>query len=284
VKFSVSLPSAGSHSTWEGILAVTQAAEEGGFSGVHGLDHLLAPTANTEPYGRIFEPIVTLANLAARTSRLELVTSVLIVAMRDPITAAKQAAVLDLMSGGRLVMGVGAGWLEEEFINVGADFHSRGARTDEAIRLFRHLWSGSHEPFHGRYHSFSDFTFSPLPPRASIPILVGGHSEGALRRAARLGDRWQATWIGTDPAVSLREHAELVRRLRSMEGGGSLPVGARIWWGTHLAGSPEEMVAQVGQWEEAGCSELCVAFGPAALAVDRIRQFAAEVLPAVSLA
>ncbi len=279
--FSVSLPAAGSHSTWQGIADVTAAAEELGFSAVHALDHLLAPRANADPYGRIFEPLVTLSNLAARTRRLKLVTSVLIVAMRDPVTVAKQAATLDVVSGGRLVFGVGAGWLPGEFSNVGADFHTRGARTDEAIRLCRHLWSGSREPFHGRFTSFDDFTFEPLPPQgASLPILIGGHSDAALRRAATLGDAWQGTYIGTDPGQSLDEFRDAIAKLRKLSPGLRVAIGARVWWGVHLSGTPDEIVAQVRVWEAAGCQDLTIAFGPAAVAVERMQRFAEEVMPA----
>jgi probable F420-dependent oxidoreductase len=283
LRFSVSLPAAGHHSTWQGISDVTAAAEELGFSGIHALDHLLAPRANTEPYGRIFEPMVTLSNLAARTRRLKLVTSVLIVAMRDPVTVAKQAATLDVISGGRLMFGVGAGWLPEEFANVGADFHTRGARTDETIRLCRHLWSGSLEPFHGRFTSFDDFTFEPLPLQgASVPILVGGHSDAALKRAATLGDAWQGTYIGMEPGQSLRDFRDAVGRLREVGSGRRIAIGARIWWGAHLAGTSEEMAAQVREWEEAGCEDLTIAFGPADVAIERMRRFADEVMPALA--
>lgn len=282
MKFSISLPATGYHTPWEGILAVAEAADELGFGGVHALDHLLAPVTNSEPYGRIFEPLVLLAYVGARTRRVELVTSVLVVPMRNPVVTAKQAATLDVMSGGRVVIGVGAGWLEQEFVNLGADFHTRGARTDEAIRLFRHLWSGSREPFRGRFSSFADFTFEPLPERP-IPILVGGHSDAALRRAASMGDRWQATWIGTDAETSLREHRELVARLRAIDGGERLEIGARIWWGTHLTGSPEHMVSEIQLWEEAGCSDLTIAFGPGNVAIERMRQFADEVAPAFAV-
>jgi len=281
MRFSVSLPATGGHSTWSGITAVTDAAEELGFSAVHALDHLLAPTANTEPYVRIFEPLVTLSNLAARTQRLKLVTSVLIVAMREPVTVAKQAATLDVVSGGRLVFGVGAGWLAEEFANVGADFHTRGARTDEAIRLCRHLWSGSREPFHGRFSSFDDFTFEPLPVQgASLPILIGGHSDAALRRAVARGDAWQGTYIGTEPRQSLSDFSVAVARLRELSGGRPPVIGARVWWGVHLSGGAEQMAAQVREWEAAGCQDLTIAFGPADVAIGRMRSFAAEVMPA----
>ena len=282
MRFSVSLPAAGHHSTWQGISDVTDAAEALGFSSVHALDHLLAPKANTEPYGRIFEPFVTLSHLAARTQRLKLVTSVLIVAMREPVTVAKQAATLDVVSGGRLVLGVGAGWLAEEFANVGADFHTRGARTDEAIRVCRHLWSGSQEPFHGRFTNFDDFTFEPLPLQgASLPILVGGHSDAALRRAVTLGDAWQGTYIGTEPVRSLADFGAAVTRLRELSSDRRLPaIGARVWWGVHLSGNPGEMSTQVRAWEAAGCQDMTIAFGPADVAIGRMRAFAEEVMPA----
>src|SRR5207247_134012 len=103
---------------------------------------------------------------------------------------------LDSLSGGRVIAGVGVGWNRDEFANLGAAerFHVRGAYLDETIRLWRHLWSGSTEPFHGRFHTMDDFTFSPLPPSgASLPILVGGRSERALKRAGSLGDGYHSS-------------------------------------------------------------------------------------------
>src|SRR4029078_5800997 len=132
---------------------------------------------------------------------------------------------------------------------------------DETIRVCRHLWSGSQEPFHGRFTSFDDFTFEPLPLQgAALPILVGGHSHAALRRAGTLGDAWQGTYIGTEPVRSLADFGAAVTRLRELSTGRPPAIGARVWWGVHLTGTAGEMAAQVHAWEAAGCQELTIAF------------------------
>ena len=120
----------------------------------------------------------------------------IVVPQRNAVVLAKELATLDSLSGGRVVAGVGVGWNETEFANLGmADrFHVRGAYLDETIRLWRHLWSGSSEPFHGRFHDIEDFAFAPLPERrAALPIVVGGKAKQALERAGSLGDGYHAS-------------------------------------------------------------------------------------------
>src|SRR6185437_11725705 len=122
-----------------------------------------------------YEAVLTLAWVGARHPGLRLATSVIVVPQRDAVLLAKELATLDSLSGGRLLVGVGVGWNEKEFENLGLGerFHVRGAYLDETIRLWRHLWSGSAEPFHGRFHVIADFAFGPLPVQAPLPIVVG---------------------------------------------------------------------------------------------------------------
>jgi probable F420-dependent oxidoreductase len=262
------LPNGGAEVSLDNVLEMGDAAEELGFKGVMPLDHLLVPKDLGHRYGNVIEPLVLLGYIAGRTTSLRLGVSVIVVPMRNPFVVAKQAATLDLLSGGRFILGVGVGWSESEFRNVGADFHTRGARTDEAVRLFRHLWSGSREPFPGRFYGYEDGLFGPLPPqRDRLPILVGGNSDAALRRAARLGDIWQSTAIGVD------EFAIRVEKLRSIAGDRHIEMGAR----TTLEGSPDEQLAEIGRWREAGAQHLLLNLGTA----ERMRAFASEVLAGV---
>jgi probable F420-dependent oxidoreductase len=245
------------------------AAEELGFKGVMALDHLLVPREIGHRYTEVIEPLVLLGYIAGRTRSLRLGVSVIVVPMRNPFVIAKQAATLDQLSAGRFIMGVGVGWSEGEFRNVGADFHTRGARTDEAVRLFRHLWSGSQEPFEGRFYGYEDGLFGPLPPqRDKLPILVGGNSDAALRRAARLGDIWQSTAIGVD------EFAARAEKLRGMAGDRQLEMGAR----TALQGTPDEQLAEIDRWREAGAQHLLLNLGTP----ERMRAFANDVLAGVA--
>lgn len=196
-------------------------AEELGADALWLPDHLLPPGPYGTTFGGVYEPLVTLAHLAARTDRVRLGTSVLVAPMRDPFTLAKQAATLHALSGGRFVLGVGVGWSREEFAAVGADFAARGARTDEALRLLRHLFEGE-GPFEGRFHSYAHGVFEPRPA-SPLPVTVGGASERALARAAALGDAWQG--VGLDAAGFARRRD----RLRELT---SRPVRAqtRIAW------------------------------------------------------
>lgn len=262
------LPNGGAEVSLENVLEMGDAAEELGFKGVMPLDHLLVPNDLGHRYANVIEPLVLLGYIAGRTRSLKLGVSVIVVPMRNPFVVAKQAATLDLVSGGRLIMGVGVGWAEGEFRNVGAEFHTRGARTDEAVKLFRHLWSGSQEPFKGRFYGYEDGLFGPLPPQGDrLPILVGGNSDAALRRAARLGDVWQSTAIGVD------EFAIRAEKLRAMAGDREVEMGAR----TLLQGTPDEQLAEIGRWREAGAQHLLLNLGTP----ERMREFASDVLAGV---
>jgi len=270
----VALPNGHPGVTVDQLADITEAAEEFGFAGVWALDHLLVGRDLKDRYAWVLEPMVVLAYLAART-RLRLGTSVIVLGMRNPVVVAKQAATLDLACGGRFTLGVGAGYSEPEFRNVGAAgvWPTRGKRLDEAIELFRHLWSGSREPFRGRFYSYDEGWFGPLPAQGEkLPILIGGNSEAALKRAVRCGDIWQSTGLGPEefrrPAAWIRDHAASRR----------VEVGAR----TTLAGEPHTVLARVKAFEAAGADHLCASFGrtPSDF-VENMRAFAREVIPAL---
>jgi probable F420-dependent oxidoreductase len=196
MKFGLILRNTGAGSSREAIEAGAETAERLGWETVWTTDHVLVPRAAAAEYGQTFEAIATLAWVGARHARLKLGTSVIVVPQRNAVLLAKELATLDVLSEGRLIVGVGVGWNEIEFANLGAAdrFHRRGAYLDETIRLWRHLWSGSSEPFEGAFHSFHDFVFGPLPAqRERVPIIVGGSSPAALRRAGALGDGYHAT-------------------------------------------------------------------------------------------
>ena len=196
--YGIALPNFPAGASPEGIEAATDIAERSGWSTVWTTDHVIVPHAAGSDYGTIYEALLTLAWVGARHPRVRLGTSVIVVPPRNAVLLAKELATLDSLSGGRVVAGVGIGWNQAEFANLGvADrFHVRGAYLDETIRLWRHLWSGSTEPFHGRFHDLDDFTFGPLPVQANLPIIVGGRAEAALRRAGELADGYQSSATG----------------------------------------------------------------------------------------
>jgi probable F420-dependent oxidoreductase len=155
------------------------------------------------------DPLVWLSFLASATSTLKLATGVLILPQRNPMVLAKEVATIDMMSGGRMLLGVGSGWLEEEFDAIGVPFAERGRRTDENVAVLRALWEQDEASFDGEFHSFSNCIVSPKPAAGTVPIHVGGHTQVAARRAGRLGN-------GFFPAKGNHEQlAELFATARS---------------------------------------------------------------------
>jgi probable F420-dependent oxidoreductase len=200
LRFGVCIPNYGETSSLEGLRAVAVESERLGYASVWTTDHVLMPRNSGTPYERIFDSIASLAYIAAITEKVKLGISSLIIAMRNPVVAAKQLATVDSLSGGgRVLLAMGAGWNETEFSFLGADFHTRGKKLDESILLFRSLWRGDAN-FEGKALNlkFHDAVFEPLPARSQIPILIGGTSPAAMKRAADLGDAWHPNVLPLD--------------------------------------------------------------------------------------
>lgn len=185
----------------EGAQALAEACEANGVESVWTVEHVVVPAGyeSRYPYSRdgrmpggetspIPDPLVWLTWVGAHSTRLRLGTGVLILPQRNPVVLAKEVATLDRMSGGRVRLGVGVGWLREEFDALGVEFEGRGARTDEYIGALRELWQADEPSFDGRFVSFERALSYPKPQNDSVPIVVGGHSTLAARRAGRLGD------------------------------------------------------------------------------------------------
>ena len=203
----------------EQLLGIARAAEEAGFEGVLLSDHLFFPgrIESRYPYSEdgkpafdgttpFPEPWTTIAAMAAVTARLRFATMVYILPLRHPLEVAKAVGTAALLSGGRVALGVGAGWIREEFDVLGVDFATRGARMDEMIEVMRKAWTGAMVEHHGRFFDFAPLQMSPPPP-APPPIWVGGLSRAALRRAATRGDGWIGT--GQTPEDAVRIVGEL---------------------------------------------------------------------------
>ncbi len=204
-------------------LEICRRAEAAGFESIWGGEHVIMPSAITskypytpdgkipaEPDTPIPDPLIWLAFAAAAAPKLKLGTCILIVPQRNPLVLAKELATLDQLSGGRLELGLGVGWMKEEFDALGIDWARRGARNDEYIAAMRALWSAPHAEFHGDFVDFDPVTCSPRPVTGSIPVLVGGDSDAALRRAVRIADGY---FPGEGDAARLDG---LLRRLRAM--------------------------------------------------------------------
>ena len=228
MQFGFYLPNEGPTARPDPLIALARRGDELGFHFMVTGDHILVPREISSPYpytkggefpwsdsGEHLEQLTSLAFLAAVTERIRLVPSVMIVPYRNPLLAAKMLATLDVLSKGRLTLGVGVGWMEEEFIALDTPpFAERGAVTDEYITAFRELWTSDDPRFEGRYCRFSDIEFLPKPVQQPLPIWVGGQSRRAIRRAAQLGDGWHP--VGAIPAATLEpeELAEDVAGLR----------------------------------------------------------------------
>lgn len=180
----------------EGAARVARAAEQAGFDSVWTGEHVVLPDPQqppspAPPQTPMLDPAVALSYLAAETERIKLATGIVILPQRNPLVLAKEMASVDVVSGGRLVLGVAAGYLHQEFAALGAPFHDRGSRTDESIDVIRALWTQPSPEYHGKHFSFGGIDAHPRPVQSPHPaIVIGGHSPAALRRAVRRGNGW----------------------------------------------------------------------------------------------
>jgi probable F420-dependent oxidoreductase len=214
MQFGLHLPASTAGVTAQDLIRFAQSAEALGFDCITIADHVIVPKSISIPYpytvdgkypgtGYHLETLMTMGFLAGSTQRIRFVTSVMIAPYRNPIITAKMLASLDVLSQGRVIVGLGVGWMKEEFENLQApNFAERGKVTDEYIHAFRELWTKENPSFDGKYCKFSDIVFIPKPvQQPTIPIWIGGHSKQAIRRAARLGDGWHP--IGGVPTIPL---------------------------------------------------------------------------------
>jgi probable F420-dependent oxidoreductase len=250
------------------LIDLARAAEDLGYTTAWLPDHVLPPGEYGRTFGGVYEPLVTIGHLTAVTDRLRFGTSVLVAPLRDPFVLAKQVATLHELSGGRVTLGVGVGWNLPEFDAVGADYPHRGAVTDDALALLRHLFTGGSAPYLARRFSYEQGVFAPVPD-GNVPIMVGGNSDAALRRAARYGDVWQG--IPADPHA----FAERVRTLAELSAGRGVVPALRIGWD---GSTPVEQVADAAvAYREAGAAQLAVHFGEHGGTAERMTALAGAV-------
>jgi probable F420-dependent oxidoreductase len=316
VRYGFYLPTRGATATPDALGTILDRAEALGLDSAMISDHVVFPVeaGSRYPYtvsgafpgtGEALEQLALAAFVAGRTRRLRIVTSVMIVPYRHPVLAAKVLATIDVLSSGRLTVGVGAGWLREEFEALGApDFTRRGAATDESLTIFKLLWTECPASFEGRFHRFQDVQCLPRPVQhPHPPIWVGGHSRAALRRAVAHGDGWHP--VGANAAVPLtpRELGAMIAELRQMadkagRDPGTLAISFKAPVYDRAAGAPattpggermpftgarDEVVGDVRTYAELGVSEIVFDFRSERLAdtLERMEQFAADVKAAV---
>lgn len=314
MKFGFNLAGRGPLASADSLVRIANKGEELGFDAVLMGDHILVPKKidSTYPYtptgefpgggaGDAMEMITLLAYVAGQTKKIRLVTSVLIVPYRPALLAAKALATLDVLSGGRLVVGIGVGWMEEEFEALDIPpYQERGAVTDEYIRAFKELWTSDDPHFHGKYVSFDDIHFLPKPAqKPHPPIWVGGESRPALRRTAELANGWYP--IGSNPSfpmgtpeqltAGLQRLAEYARRFDrdpaeieiiyraprvELQQGASSSGDGRV----PFIGNAEQLAGDIRQYEGLGVSSMVVDFGADDLdsVFGRMERFADQVM------
>ena len=226
MKYGVFLPVSGRAASRKTLMQAAQQAESLGYDSAWSADRIIIPWEinTTYPYSKeatfivppdrpFFEPLTCLAFLAGCTERIQLGMSVMVLAYRHPLYWAKIATTIDQLSTGRLIMGVGVGWMQEEFDAMGAPFKERGRVADEQLRLLDKIWRDEHVTFHGEYYHMDDIAFSPKPyQKPRIPIWIGGEGKLAQRRAGFYGDAWFPYFVRITPA-ELAARFEYVRSI-----------------------------------------------------------------------
>lgn len=237
MEFGMRIPNAGALATPDNITAVAKKAEELGYDAIWATDHVVVPVKRSsrfpysptgqwmwDPQSPYMDPFIALACAAAATSKVKLGTSILLLPLRHPILVAKSVAALDLVSRGRIALGVGVGWLVEEYEIMGVPFAERHDRTAESVRMLKALWTQDFPEFEGKYYRCSNMGFTPKPAqKPHPPIEVGGAARFAMKLAATDGDRWHPAWL------TLAEFKEKLSRFRAMtkESGRKVPVTFR---------------------------------------------------------
>ena len=191
-------------------LRIAKLAEQLGYDSLWAGEHVVVPSPRVdpspmEPDEPILDPLVALAHLAAGTERIRLGTGVIILPQRNPVVLAKQVASLDVLSGGRLILGIGVAYLEPEMTAIGVPMERRGARADEYLAAMRSLWEDEVPAHHGSFVDFEGVDAYPRPVQRPLPIVVGGHTEAAFRRSARHADGWYGFLVGLRAMAQYRE-------------------------------------------------------------------------------
>ena len=313
--FGFGVPTRGPLSAPQTLAALAASGEELGFTYIGVADHIVVARRidSTYPYsesgsftgwesGECLEQLTLLGYLAAHTTTIRLLSSVMVVPHRNPVHTAKILSTIDNLSGGRLTVGCGVGWMREEFEAIGTPpFDNRGSVSDEYIRVFKELWTSNAPTFEGKYANFSDIVFSPQPvQKPHPPIWIGGESPAALRRAARLGDAWYP--IGSNPTYPLqtiRQLSDAISRLHSYaEGFGRDPSEIDLafsagWYNENEArtgpdgdrltftGTPRQIADDILAFHELGVRHLMLGFQGPTLdqTLARMHYFASEIMP-----
>jgi len=312
MRYGFYLPTRGPTATRESILKLAREGERLGLHSAMIADHIVFPVESDSAYpytvdgkhpgtGDALETFSILGVVAGATEKVRLVTSVLVLPYRNPVLTAKMVASLDIMSGGRLTLGVGVGWLKEEFEALDSpDFERRGAVTDEWIAIFKQLWTKSPASFDGTFYKYTDIRCEPFPlQKPHPPIWVGGHSKAALRRTARHGDGWHpvgAIAASPLPPQEMKAHLQTLKQMTEAEGRDfskltisykaplyDTGIPDRDGGRRSFSGSADDIAGDIRSFAAIGVHELIFDFRGNSIAdsIERLQRFAAEVIPLV---
>ncbi|MFN8590455.1 MAG: LLM class F420-dependent oxidoreductase [Thermomicrobiales bacterium] len=263
MRIGVALPQEATRADPIAVRDFAQAVEQIGFTHLEVYDHVLGASRKTYPdllgpyrlEHSFYEPFVLFGYLAGQTQTLELVTGVIILSQRQTALVAKQAAIVDVLSGGRLRLGIGTGWNPVEFEALGENFHDRGRRSEEQIAVLRALWTQEAVTFQGHWHTILDAGINPLPVQRPIPIWIGGRAEAVAERSGRLGDGW--IMLHYPPDDQARAHVETMRTAARQARRGPDSVGLEVWISLGDQ-APDDWVAETEAWHRLGMTHLTV--------------------------
>ncbi len=291
MKFGIVLPNFGKYANKKHLSDITLQAEELGFDSIWVSDHIVIPNSHEGFGDEFYEPLVTLSFLAAITKSIRLGTSVIILPYRNPVTLAKMISTLDMLSEGRIILGIGTGWLKEEFDALGISYEHRGRLTDEWMNVMKVLWTDDSPEFEGKFLKFSDIKFLPKPyQKPHPPIWVGGGGTKALERAARFGTGWHP--VGLTPWELKLKITEL-NRLREENGNSNrefhialrrnLEINSEKDFGEDetLRGTPEKLIQGIKDYKDVGVTYLILQFlgGDIYQIQNTIQSFTADIRP-----
>jgi probable F420-dependent oxidoreductase len=311
MRFGFGLPNAGAAANGPDIIRFSQRVEALGFESLWSGDHLVLPVGGTNQYPYtadgsfarpstegFLEPYTLLSYVAAVTTTIKLGMTVIILPYRNPIVQAKMLACLDVLSGGRLICGVGVGWLEKEFQVLQASYKDRGPVSDEYLEILKILWTRDQPEFHGKFYDFDGITMYPKPvQKPSIPIWVGGHSRRAIRRAIRYGDAWHPTRQTPD---FVRQHLPYLRQESERSGRNPEELAVSLKRALHftdiglsgevlsrsnnaMIGTTQEVIDDIRRCQDIGIQQLTFDYrtGRVDEMLKIIEHFAAAVVPVV---
>jgi probable F420-dependent oxidoreductase len=269
MKWGIQFANMGAFASPEMATFLVETAEEAGFESVWACEHVVFPRGQQSRYeftrdGKLPEggdrgqeadlpdPLIWLAYVAARTTRIRLATGILILPLRNPLIAAKELATLDVYSGGRLSVAVGIGWLREEFDALGVPWEGRGDRTEDYVAAMRSLWQAGDASYSGRFTSFDPVIMRPLPvQRGGVPIIIGGHREAAARRAGRVGDGFfPAIYPAQETLVRLPKLLTVMREAANEAG--------RDPDSIEITSGGTRRAEEVGPWRDLGVARMVI--------------------------